>query len=137
MTITRKLASVGAATALTAAIVATSAGSAHAAGGSECGSGYKFLGSMEVNVPNGIAYVTYNNGWKCLITYTRTPGLTQYIAAGITLTGTPNWNVDVGNYKLFAGPVYLYAPHKCIDWGGWTQGYGYTGFQSRSNEYCE
>ena len=39
------------------------------------------------------------------------------MCAKVSLASAP-WNQDCGSYTTYAGPVYVYAPNDCIDWGG-------------------
>jgi hypothetical protein len=41
------------------------------------------------------------------------------MSAKIALPSAAEWTLDSGNYTTYAGPVYVSAAHKCIDWGGW------------------
>jgi hypothetical protein len=70
------------------------------------------------------AYLTYNNGWNCVVTVSNTPGQRDWMKASIELSSTKGggWIDDEDYYTKYAGPVYVYAPSACIDWGG-TVGY--------------
>lgn len=127
MTIARKLANVGAAAVMAGAGVAVMSGAAQAASyNGACGSGYTVIDHMTVGgtQTEGTTYLTYNGGWNCVVTITNTPGAGhQWIDAELEVSGG-SWNSDAGYYSQYAGPVYVYAPGKCIDWGGWV---GYDG----------
>jgi len=121
----RKLAGLGAALALTAGTLAVTAGPAQAAAyNGACGSGYAVIDKMSVGgTGTGTAYLTYNNGWNCVVTVTNTPGTRDWMTASVELSGAGHdWVDDEGYYTQYAGPVYVYAPNSCIDWGG-TVGY--------------
>jgi len=120
MKFTRKLAGVGAALAVTAATLGVTAGPAQAASyNGACGSGYSVIDQMSVGSGRGTAYLTYNNGWNCVVTVTNSPGTRTWMLAEVELSGAGHdWVEDGGNYTQYAGPVYVYAPDSCIDWGG-------------------
>ncbi|MEV4701960.1 spore-associated protein A [Actinoplanes sp. NPDC049316] len=122
MKITRKLAGAGAAVALTAATLGVTAGPAQAAAyNGACGSGYRVIDKLKVGGTvegTGTAYLTYNNGWNCVVTVTNTPGTRDWMTASIKLSSSSQWNDDEGYYTQYAGPRYVYAPDQCIDWGG-------------------
>ncbi|MEV1022424.1 spore-associated protein A [Streptomyces sp. NPDC050264] len=83
-----------------------------------CGSGYSVIDSMSVTNGLARAYLTYNssNGYNCVVTMNNT-GSTHFLDAAVEVSGG-DWVRDRGNYKSYAGPVYVYAAGKCIDWGG-------------------
>ncbi len=107
-----------------AAVVALPGAADAASYGSECGAGYSVIDQM--TVPNyGTVYLTYNssNGYNCVVTDRDDPGTKLLMMAEIDLTsdvnsGGGNGQEDEGDYSTFAGPVYMYAPGECIDWGG-------------------
>ncbi|MEV0808396.1 spore-associated protein A [Micromonospora sp. NPDC050200] len=118
MNTNRTLASVGTVAALAAGTIAVTAAPARAAGyNGACGSGYTVIDKMDAGNSRGTIYLTYNNGWNCVVTITNTPGTKQFISAMVERSGG-DWVEDEGNYTKFAGPVYVYAPSSCIDWGG-------------------
>lgn len=84
-----------------------------------CGAGYGVIDSMGVS--GGTIYLAYSSatGDNCVVTVRNTPGATESMGADVSLDSSPYWNQDSGNYTTYAGPVYVYAPHACIDWGGW------------------
>jgi hypothetical protein len=119
--ITRKLATFGAVAALTAGTVAVTAAPAQAAAyNGACGSGYSVIDKMHVQSDRATVYLTYNNGWNCVVTITNTPGKREYMSAAIELSSSrgDGWIEDKGYYTKYAGPVYVYAPNECVDWGG-------------------
>jgi len=124
MRLTRKLAGAGAAVALTLTGLAATAGPAQAAAyNGACGAGYRVIDSMSVGgTGTGTAYLTYNNGWNCVVTVSNTPGQRDWMSAQIELSNGGDWIEDEDYYTKYAGPVYVYAPSACIDWGG-TVGY--------------
>jgi hypothetical protein len=120
----RRLGGVAATLGLAAAGLAFSATPAAAAasynGG--CGSGYSVVGSKDVG--DGKAFITYNSstGYNCVVTVSDTQGTAMYLDARLRIHRTDTvWKsseMDAGNYKYFAGPVYVYAKGHCIDYGG-------------------
>lgn len=83
-----------------------------------CGSGYGVIDGL--SLPGlGTVYLTYNGstGKNCVVTVRDNPGAKKQMAAKISLAGDP-WKVDEGNFTTYAGPVYVSARDKCIDWGG-------------------
>jgi len=82
-----------------------------------CGAGYSVIDSHGVS--GGTVYLTFNasNGRNCVVTIRNTPGARVHMCAEVSLAGDI-WNIDCGDYTTYAGPVYVTAPHQCIDWGG-------------------
>lgn len=118
-------ASVGVTVALaTAGVVAMSTGTAYAAGGAtyngKCGQGYSVIDRGELKY--GTVFLTYSEstGMNCVVTVRTSPGDPWSLGASIeTSTPTPDNQSDSGRFTTYAGPVYVYAPHTCINWGGW------------------
>ncbi|REE94748.1 spore-associated protein A [Thermomonospora umbrina] len=108
----------GAAAVMAVAAVGTATAPAQAATNynGACGAGYTVIDKLDVY--RGVTYLTYNNGWNCAVTVTDTPGTSQYIRAMIARSRDGQWIRDEGYYTQYAGPVYVYAPSECIDWGG-------------------
>jgi hypothetical protein len=80
-----------------------------------------------MTVPNGYGVVElfYSNGYNCVVTR-QTFGDTNVqrsMEASIKLSTSNTWKTDEGLYYSYAGPVSVYAPSKCIDWGGGVLGY--------------
>lgn len=119
MKLTRKLAGAGATVALTLAGLAGTAGPAQAAAyNGACGAGYQVIDKLTVGgTGTGTAYLTYNNGWNCVVTVSNTPGQRDWMEASIELSDGGDWITDAKYYTKYAGPVYVYAPNQCIDWG--------------------
>ncbi|MGC0331571.1 hypothetical protein RKD23_004561 [Streptomyces sp. SAI-170] len=116
-----RIAGCAAALALTVAGLVVTATPAQAAGyNGACGSGYSVIDSMRVGGTNteGTTYLTYNssNGYNCVVTMNNT-GATRWVGAEIEVSGG-DWISDSGQYRYYAGPVYVYAANRCIDWGG-------------------
>lgn len=133
--------SVAAVMGLTAAGMAFTAGTASATGyeyNGGCGSGYEIIDSMNVGTgpSGGISYLTYNfsNGYNCVVTV-RGSVPSTYMIAQLRISGG-TWVKDAGYYHSYAGPVYVYAADKCIDWGGYASDAGPGTPNIQSNEHC-
>jgi hypothetical protein len=87
-----------------------------------CGSGYGVIDS--IGVSGGTVFLTYNGatGNNCVTTVRNSPGGALPMIAAVKLSSSSTWNYDSGYYTTYAGPVYVYAPHACIDWGGGING---------------
>jgi hypothetical protein len=137
---------------LTAVASLTVAPVANAAG--ECGSGYSHLKSYPVykgSLRTSTIEVYWNSTKKynCVINRAAggTVGATIYRGVYVKRSGqsTPNCNgtdirCDVGKFKYYAGPVYVYAPSSCITVYAWNDAstkFG-TGLGARllSNVHC-
>ena len=123
MRIPRRLMSAAAVLGLTITGTALMTGTAAAASyNNACGSGYKVIDSMDVG--DGNTFLTYNSstGYNCVVTVGDAPGTPQILGANLrrhnTTTSWPAGTQDDGVYNYYAGPLYLYAPGACIDWGG-------------------
>ncbi|MEU0434267.1 spore-associated protein A [Streptomyces sp. NPDC006290] len=87
-----------------------------------CGSGYSVVGSKDVG--DGTAFITYSSatGYNCVVTVNDHPGTSTYLDARLRIHRTDAvWKaseMDAGTYSSYAGPVYVYAAHSCIDYGG-------------------
>jgi hypothetical protein len=83
-----------------------------------CGSGYSVIDHH--GLPGGTIFLTFSSstGKNCVVTVRDTPGAAIYMDAFISLAGAPTWIDDPGYWTTYAGPVYVYAPGRCIDWGG-------------------
>jgi hypothetical protein len=79
--------------------------------------GYAVIDSHSVS--GGTVYLTYkaSTGYNCVVTVRNTPGTPVWMCAKVSLAFAP-WIEDCGSYTTYAGPVYVYAPDDCIDWGG-------------------
>ncbi|MFJ8825796.1 spore-associated protein A [Streptomyces sp. NPDC102467] len=133
----RKIAGSAAAVALAAAGLTVAASPAQAAAtayNGACGSGYKVIDSMSVNSGSGTVYLTYNNGYNCVVTVNNL-GRTAYVDARVEVSGG-NWQEDEGRYSSYAGPVYVYAAGKCIDWGGYVSPASSALTDIRWNDHC-
>jgi hypothetical protein len=83
-----------------------------------CGSGYSVVNSAAIG-SLGTIFLTYNNsnGNNCVVTVRNSPGAAINMYAGISISGG-TIKYDNGWYTSYAGPVYLNAAGKCVDWVG-------------------
>ncbi|MEV6205784.1 spore-associated protein A [Kitasatospora sp. NPDC051914] len=112
-----------------AATVVTAPGPAYAAGyNGACGAGYRVIDSLPLDATEdgGTVYLTYNrtNGYNCVVTVRNTPGDPIWMSASIKPSGTEDYHSEQNLFTTYAGPVYLHAPGRCIDWDG-SIGYAY------------
>ncbi|MDQ1646324.1 MAG: hypothetical protein QOJ50_2508 [Cryptosporangiaceae bacterium] len=82
-----------------------------------CGSGYAAIDHLDVS--GGTVWLTYSGatGKNCVVTVRNSPGAKKHMDAKISLAGDP-WKSNPGDFKEYAGPVYVSARNACIDWGG-------------------
>ncbi|MEU4693828.1 spore-associated protein A [Actinoplanes sp. NPDC023714] len=118
----RRTTAAAAVLAITAGTLGLTAGPAQAASyNGACGSGYRVIDSMKVGgttAGTGTAFLTYNNGWNCVVVVSSTPGTRDWMSAQIARSDGGDWIEDEGYYTQYAGPVYVYAADTCVDWGG-------------------
>lgn len=120
----KRLGSAAAVIGLTVAGTIAAAGTASAASyNGACGSGYGVIDTMDVG--DGTAYLTYSSssGKNCVVTVSDTPGTPMVLGANLRLHRTDAvWKQgteeDAGTFKYYAGPLYVSAAGRCIDWGG-------------------
>ncbi|GAA5179867.1 hypothetical protein GCM10023322_10860 [Rugosimonospora acidiphila] len=110
--IKRGLLSVAAAVAMGAGVLAVSATPAAAA--STCGGG--LLGNWPITGGYIAVYYSSSTGDNCAMTYTNHPGKPQHIMVEIDDGGAAHR--DSGTYSYYAGPVYVHAPGKCVNFEG-------------------
>ncbi|MEU7636175.1 MULTISPECIES: spore-associated protein A [unclassified Streptomyces] len=85
-----------------------------------CGSGYGVVNSAPVS-GKGTVYLTYSakTGKNCVVTVRNSPGKAVFIHAELGPSDHSSAPVfDSGKYTAYAGPVYLAAKGRCVDWGG-------------------
>lgn len=119
MRIRSKIAAAASVAMVSSWLVATAA-PAGAAG--PCGSGYLRVGVYDIpktGTKKGVLEVYYNSGSgkNCALSYGygSTYGTATYKAVGISLPTGDGWDDYEGNFKNYAGPVYVLAKGKCID----------------------
>ncbi|MFG2076392.1 spore-associated protein A [Nonomuraea maritima] len=107
-------------TALAGALVTASPASA-ATYGNECGSGYAVVNSAPIG-STGTVYLTYSSatGRNCVVAKRNSAGSAVLVEAGLSIypAGTHWAAYDGGYYTSYAGPIYLSAAGKCVDWMG-------------------
>ncbi|MFR9731817.1 spore-associated protein A [Saccharopolyspora sp. MS10] len=89
--------------------------------GGECGSGYGVVNSAPIG-SKGTVFLTYNagNGRNCVVAKRNSSGSAVLVEAGLSINpvGT-HWPVfDGGQFTSYAGPIYLAAAGRCVDWMG-------------------
>ncbi|MFE7318014.1 spore-associated protein A [Streptomyces sp. NPDC057555] len=85
-----------------------------------CGSGYGVVNSLPVS-GKGTVYLTYSakTGRNCVVTIRKAPGARVFVRAVLGPSDHSSAPVsDGGKYTTYAGPVYLAAKGRCVDWGG-------------------
>ncbi|WP_198602917.1 spore-associated protein A [Streptomyces noursei] len=85
-----------------------------------CGSGYSVVNSVPVS-GKGTVYLTYSakTGKNCVVTIRNSPGKPVFVHAVLGPSDHSSAPVfDSGKYTAYAGPVYLAAKGRCVDWGG-------------------
>ncbi|MFJ4674618.1 MULTISPECIES: spore-associated protein A [unclassified Kitasatospora] len=100
---------------------------------SACGSGYREIDHLTLN-GYGTVFLTYSSatGKNCVVTVRNQPGAALYMNALVRLAGSANWIGDYGDYTTYAGPVYVSAAGRCIDWGGEIE----TAYEYRLDVHC-
>ncbi|MEC4016138.1 spore-associated protein A [Streptomyces sp. H27-D2] len=113
----------GIATMATATTASAAPAGAAAAYNGACGRGYSVVNSAAIT-GKGTVYLTYNrtSGKNCVVTVRNTTGSPVYIFTYLGRTdGSGDAVFDEGEYRSYAGPVYLAAKGACVDWGGTIQ----------------
>ncbi|WAU79280.1 spore-associated protein A [Streptomyces sp. Qhu-G9] len=121
-----------AAAAAAATSVLAFSGNANAAGANvayngACGSGYSVVNSANMQFGAGTVYLTYNGstGKNCVVTIQTEQKYSGPMTAKIRRTGSSSWTTDSGDYRYYAGPVYVSAAGSCVDWyGSYFSNYG-------------
>ena len=114
------------AAAVTATVMAgalTAAAPAYAAAtyGGECGSGYGVVNSAAIGT-KGTVFLTYSasTGKNCVVAKRNAAGSAVLLEAGLAVHPVgSHWTVYEGDYfTSYAGPIYLSAADRCVDWMG-------------------
>ncbi|MGK5728133.1 spore-associated protein A [Streptomyces sp. URMC 124] len=92
----------------------------------ECGAGYAQVN--QIPIPGrGTVYLAYNaaTGKNCVVTKRNTSsGSRLWVGSWIQRNSElKSKQEQYGFYTSYAGPVYLDAKGKCVDWGGEIDGY--------------
>ncbi|MEO3869763.1 spore-associated protein A [Nonomuraea sp. B12E4] len=120
-----------------------SAAPASAAG--KCGNGYKLVGTYDIKL-QGAEYGTLEISWNsskgrnCAVAYGRgsTYGAKAYKSVRIKTTGASSWaDSDHGEFKYYAGPVYVSARNKCITVLATVKGSGGYGDVRLNGAHCD
>jgi hypothetical protein len=90
----------------------------------ECGSGYYLIDWHDFTDATVFLTYSFDTGDNCVVTVRNSPGAAEDMGAQVALTGDP-WISDTGSYTTQAGPVYVWAPSQCIDWGGYSASESY------------
>ncbi|MEO3875615.1 hypothetical protein ABGB18_43115 [Nonomuraea sp. B12E4] len=108
---------------------ATAASASTAAAASPCGSGYGRVGVYAIpktGARKGTLEVYYSSktGKNCALAYGygATYNHKTYKSVLISVSDGTRADHDYGQFSRYAGPVYVSAPHKCIDVSGWIVG---------------
>jgi len=85
--------------------------------GNQCGAGYNVIDTHDLR--GGTIFLTYNGEKNCVVTVRDQPGAAVRMAAGLELSeGKKDVKIDEGQFTEYAGPVFVSAKGRCIDWGG-------------------
>ncbi|MFI6205264.1 hypothetical protein ACIBAI_02550 [Streptomyces sp. NPDC051041] len=108
----RKLGTGAAVAALTGSALFAGAGTSQAASASCPGTRIE-----RMSIDTGWIDLYYSNGYNCVITTSRTPGVKLKMEAWLEVLGGTR-KTDSGYYSYYAGPVSLYAAGACVRFGG-------------------
>lgn len=117
-----KLVKTAAVTAVMVAGTLAAATPAYAASyGGECGSGYGVVNSAPIG-SKGTVFLTYSSatGKNCVVAKRNSVGSAVLIEAGLGINPVgSHWPAYQGDYfTSYAGPIYLSAADRCVDWMG-------------------
>jgi hypothetical protein len=135
----KRAVSIVATMAAVAGISAVAAPAASASGGyGSCGSGYHLIDTYPLRLFEGantggakiLLYYNSSNGYNCAITQTTGASFGRsHQDIGVELASSQNegyWlsdnkyhQDDIGSYRYYAGPVFVYGRGRCIDVRGW------------------
>ncbi|MFG2059152.1 hypothetical protein ACGFI9_34560 [Micromonospora sp. NPDC048930] len=106
----------------TAALVASAVLSSPAMAASTpyeaCGGGSNRVIDSHSYGSSAVTYLFYDGSTNCVVTWkTGAAGNSAWVRAVVQAYGSPG-KVDSGYFHYYAGPVKVYAPGKCIMWGG-------------------
>ncbi|PRY23424.1 spore-associated protein A [Pseudosporangium ferrugineum] len=89
--------------------------------GGECGSGYGVVNSASIG-SKGTVFLTYSaaTGKNCVVAKRNSAGSAVLVEAGLGLNPVgSHWPAyDGGYFTSYAGPIYLNAADRCVDWMG-------------------
>ena len=117
-------------TALTAAVLALAVASPVASAANPygpvrvCGSSYRVIGSHAVTGPKGgvlgVAYLLYSQRTQkncAAMIKRRAIGVASFSEVSLAAKGG-RYMADGGEFRYFAGPLYVHAPGRCVIYGG-------------------
>jgi len=109
---------IGIAAALAASVTLSSPAMAASSPIEACGGGSYHVIDSHSYGSSATTYLLYNGGTDCVVTWkTGAAGNSAWVRAVVQAYGSPGV-VDANYYHYYAGPVKVYAPGKCIMWGG-------------------
>lgn len=89
--------------------------------GGECGSGYGVVNSAPIG-SKGTVFLTYSSatGKNCVVAKRNSVGSAVLVEAGLGINPVgSHWPAYQGDYfTSYAGPIYLSAADRCVDWMG-------------------
>lgn len=89
--------------------------------GGECGSGYAVVNSDPIGT-KGTVFLTYSSatGKNCVVAKRNSVGSAVLVEAGLGINPVgSHWPAYQGDYfTSYAGPIYLSAADRCVDWMG-------------------
>jgi hypothetical protein len=98
-----------------------SAATAAATYNGACGSGFTVVNSAPVGTL-GTVFLTYKSstGQNCVVTVRNNPGDPTWMTAALIRSDAidPFPEEDTGEYRSYAGPVYVDARGACVNWWG-------------------
>jgi hypothetical protein len=104
-----------------AGTLATASPAAAATYGGECGAGYNVVNSDPIG-GKGTVFLTYSSSTRknCVVAKRNSAGSPVRIEAGLSIhPAGSHWDrFDGGDFTSYAGPIYLSAAGKCVDWMG-------------------
>ncbi|WP_062440164.1 hypothetical protein [Herbidospora daliensis] len=119
--VTKATVTTACATAVLAATLTSAQPAMAASYGGECGAGYGVVNSAPIGT-KGTVFLTYNSstGKNCVVAKRNSVGTRVLVEAGLALNpvGT-HWPLyEGGKYTSYAGPIYISAAGRCVDWMG-------------------
>ncbi|MCT4352340.1 acetyltransferase [Streptomyces sp. Je 1-79] len=99
---------------------------------SACGSGYRVIDGMPLSRDQttydwATVFLLYNGstGKNCVVTVRDEPEFKVNMSAKVRVYGG-SWIQDTDHYSSYAGPVYVSAAGKCVQFHGMSNGSEYT-----------
>jgi hypothetical protein len=89
-----------------------------------CGGGFRVIDQHHITGPKGgvlgTAYLLYerSSGRNCAVTIKRrATGIATFTEVSLAAKGG-RYKADGGEFKYYAGPLYVHAPGRCVIFGG-------------------